>query len=108
MAGAGLDSLTHDARIRLALLELGTTFVKLGQMLSTRPDLVGVALADELSKLQDQTHADPPETVRATIQAELGQPVEEVFAEFDEQPLASASIAQAHRARLKTGRPVVL
>src|SRR5437867_2255498 len=72
--GAGLASLTHEARIRLVLMELGTTFVKLGQMLSTRPDIIGAALANELTKLQDQTHPDKPQTVRATVQAELGQP----------------------------------
>ena len=95
-------------RIRLALTELGPTFIKLGQVLSTRPDLVGVALADELQHLQEEAPADSPKTVRTTIAEELGQPVDELFAEFDEQPLASASIGQVHCARLPSGQPVVI
>src|SRR5689334_19608484 len=74
--GQRLGQLRYEERIRLALVELGTTFIKLGQMLSTRPDLVGPALADELSKLQSSTPPDPPEVVRRTIEAELGQPPE--------------------------------
>lgn len=95
-------------RIRLALTELGPTFIKLGQVLSTRPDLVGVALAEELQHLQQEAPADSPKVVRATIEKELGQPVDELFAEFDELPLASASIGQVHRARLQNGQPVVI
>lgn len=106
--GKGLGELTHETRIRLALTELGTTFVKLGQMLSTRADLIGPVLAKELTLLQDQTPADAPSVVRSTVEAELGQPIEELFTEFDDRPLASASIAQVHRARLKTGPAVVL
>lgn len=106
--GAGLAELTREARIRLALNELGTTFIKLGQLLSTRPDLIGSALSKELSALQDRVPADPAATARATIAAELAQPVEDLFAEFDDAPLASASIAQVHAARLKDGRPVVV
>jgi len=97
-----------ETRVRLALAELGPTFVKLGQVLSTRPDLVGVALADELTHLQTDVPADPPETVRATIEAELGRPVDELFDEFEDTPIASASIGQVHRARLKSGKPVVV
>jgi ubiquinone biosynthesis protein len=106
--GEGLAPLTQEARIRLVLTELGTTFIKLGQMLSTRADLIGPKLARELTLLQDSTPADPPNVVRATILAELGKPVEELFAEFDERPLASASIGQVHRARRRDGRAVVL
>ena len=95
-------------RIRLALTELGPTFIKLGQVLSTRPDLVGIELADELQHLQQDTPADSPKTVRATIEEELGQPVDELFAEFDDQPMASASIGQVHRARLPDGQQVVI
>ena len=82
----GGDAIARQAwetRVRLAMAELGPTFIKLGQVLSTRPDLVGVAMADELQKLQTQVPADPPEVVRATIERELGQPVDEVFDEFD-------------------------
>jgi ubiquinone biosynthesis protein len=97
-----------EARIRLALTELGPTFIKLGQILSTRADLVGSELACELQRLQTEVRADAPAVVRATIEAELGRGVEELFDEFDELPLASASIGQVHRAVLKTGEQVVV
>ena len=97
-----------ETRLRLAMAELGPTFIKLGQVLSTRPDLVGVALAEELQHLQADVPADRPAAVREMVQAELGRPVEELFAEFDEQPMASASIGQVHRARLKSGEHVVV
>jgi ubiquinone biosynthesis protein len=106
--GKALGELSHEMRIRLALTELGTTFVKLGQMLSTRADLIGHELAEELATLQDAAPADAPEVVRATIQAELGEPLGQVFADFEERPLASASIGQVHRARLPDGRAVVV
>jgi ubiquinone biosynthesis protein len=95
-------------RVRLALSDLGTTFIKFGQILSTRPDLVGPEMADELAKLQTSAPADSIETVRKTIAEELGKPPEELFAEFDPKPLASASIAQVHTARLHTGERVVV
>ena len=106
--GQGLSGLTHETRIRLALIELGTTFIKFGQMLSTRPDLVGSKLANELTALQASVPADPPAVVRATIEGELGRPVDEVFSRFDDQALASASIGQVHRARLHTGTEVAV
>jgi len=106
--GQHIPDLKFEERVRLAFTELGTTFMKLGQVLSTRPDLVGPDLARELAHLQAAAPADPPETVRATIQAELGQAPETLFAEFDNTPLASASIAQAHRARLHSGEEVVI
>ncbi len=95
-------------RVRLTLTELGTTFIKLGQVLSTRRDLVGHDLADELRRLQTGVPADPFEATRATVERELGRPVAELFAHFDETPLASASIAQVHRATLHDGRQVVV
>jgi ubiquinone biosynthesis protein len=99
---------SHEARVRLALTELGTTFIKFGQVLSTRPDIVSPAMADELSKLQTDTPPDPPDTVRETIIAELGKPPEELYAEFDPIPLASASIGQVHAGRLHDGRRIVV
>ena len=103
-----LTVLSHEARVRMALTDLGTTFIKLGQMLSTRRDLVGRALADELARLQADVPADPFDTTRATVEAELKKPVKELFARFDEEPVASGSIGQAHRARLPDGREVVV
>lgn len=106
--GERLGGLTKEARIRLALIELGTTFVKLGQMLSTREELAGPALAAELKQLQDGTPPDPPEVVRRIVEAELGRPPEVLFQEFEEAAFASASIAQVHRARLPDGRRVIV
>ena len=97
-----------ETRLRLAMAELGPTFIKLGQALSTRPDLVGVKLADELQQLQDNVPADSPELVRKLIQAELGRPVEQLFAEFEPKAMASASIGQVHRARLHSGEAVAV
>jgi len=107
----GGDSIARqpwETRVRLAAAELGPTFIKLGQFLSTRPDQIGVTLAEELQKLQTDVPADSPEVVRATIESELGRPVDDIFAEFDEKALASASIGQVHRARLVSGEAVVL
>jgi ubiquinone biosynthesis protein len=106
--GEALARLTREARIRLTLTELGPTFIKLGQLLSTRPDLIGKSLADELTLLQTSTPADPPEIVRKTVETELGQSLEELFAEFDLCPIASASIGQVHQARLRTGERIVV
>jgi ubiquinone biosynthesis protein len=106
--GQRIPDLKIEERVRLAFTELGTTFIKLGQVLSTRPDLVGPELARELSHLQADAPAEPPEVVRATIEAELGKPVSTLFAQFEDAPLASASIAQVHRARLHTGEEVVV
>ncbi|HVA47824.1 MAG TPA: AarF/ABC1/UbiB kinase family protein [Pirellulales bacterium] len=97
-----------EVRIRLALAELGPTFIKLGQILSTRADLVGVDLATELQHLQTSVRADPPDAVRATIESELGRNIEAVFAELSDEPIASASIGQVHLARLRNGQEVVV
>ena len=99
---------TPEARLRLAFSELGPTFIKLGQVLSTRPDLVGVTLANELQQLQTDVRADAAEMVRALVESELGQPLEQLFAEVDATPLASASIGQVHAARRSNGEPVVV
>lgn len=106
--GAAVARFSFATRVRLALTEGGPTFIKLGQVLSTRADLVGVDVANELQKLQADVPADSPEAVRAIVEAELGQPIDEIFAEFDDVALASASIGQVHRARLKTGEQVVV
>jgi ubiquinone biosynthesis protein len=106
--GAAIARLSWESRVRMAMAELGPTFIKLGQVLSTRPDLVGIAMAEELRNLQDNVPADPPEVVRRTIESELGRPIAELFAEFDDQALASASIGQVHCARLPSGEAVVV
>ena len=106
--GEQLMALSQEERIRLALTDLGTTFIKIGQILSTRSDLIGGALAEELSHLQADTPPDPPEVVQATIEAELGLPVKKLYAEFNHTALASASIGQVHAARLPTGEAVVV
>lgn len=106
--GQILAGLTTAARIRMAMTELGTTFIKLGQMLSTRADVVGVEIATELSELQANVPADSGDAARVIIVEDLGRPLEEVFAEFDDAPVAAASIAQVHNARLHSGEKVVI
>ncbi len=105
---ARLSEVSPEARIRLVLTELGTAFIKFGQVLSTRRDVIGPALADELSQLQSQVPADPFSDTKATIEAELGRPLVELFPEFDPIPLASASVGQVHKARLHDGRIVAV
>ncbi len=99
---------TRPVRLRLAFEELGTAFIKVGQLLSTRSDLLPPAYIAELSKLQDDTPPASYAQVAAVLEAELGAPPEKVFAEFDEKPLASASIGQVHAARLHSGEDVVV
>jgi ubiquinone biosynthesis protein len=101
-------ALSRAARFRLTLEELGPTFVKFGQALSVRADLLPADLINELVKLQDQTLPLPPGTVEAAIEEELGQPLTQLFAWFDHEPMASASIAQVHRATLPGGEAVVV
>jgi ubiquinone biosynthesis protein len=106
--GQTLTEVRREERIRLALSELGTTFIKLGQVLSTRPDLVGPEIAEELSHLQASSPADAPDVVRSRIEAELDAPLEDVFTEIDLEPIASGSIGQVHAARLPGGERVVV
>ncbi|MBU0807425.1 MULTISPECIES: ubiquinone biosynthesis regulatory protein kinase UbiB [Pseudomonas] len=101
-------NLSRGARLRLALEELGPIFIKFGQVLSTRRDLLPLDIADELAKLQDQVPPFDPAQSQALIEAQLGAKVSEVFARFDAQPLASASVAQVHGAQLKSGEEVVV
>jgi ubiquinone biosynthesis protein len=95
-------------RLRMALEELGPTFVKLGQVLSTRPDLLPPAYIAELTRLQDTVPPSPWEPVRAQLEAELGAPVGEIFATLDPEPIAAASLAQVHAATLPDGSEVVV
>jgi ubiquinone biosynthesis protein len=97
----GRHNRPRGERLRLALEGLGPVFVKLGQALSTRPDLIPEDIAVELAKLQDQVPPFPGEQARAIIERSLGKKVEELFADFDPVPMASASVAQVHTARLK-------
>ncbi len=99
---------TLFGRIVAALEDLGPTFVKLGQILSTRSDLIPQALCDELKSLQDSVGPITQEEARQCIEASLGCPIEEVFDDFDPAPLACASIAQVHTAFLKSGEKVVI
>jgi len=102
-----IERLTQPQRLRLALEELGPTFIKLGQLLSTRPDIIPKDYVFELKKLQDKVPSVPVDEIRKQIAQELGQPVEEILAEFSTEPLAAASIAQVHRGRLHGGEEVV-
>lgn len=90
-------------KLRVALEELGTTYIKLGQLLSTRPDLLPPAFTEELSLLQDRVAPMAFDEVKPLLEQELGKPLEEFFEKFDPIPVASASIAQVYRARLKPG-----
>jgi ubiquinone biosynthesis protein len=103
-----LEKLTRAERIRMALEELGPTYIKLGQVLSTRPDLVAVDLVNEFSKLQDKVPSFGFDAFTKTIEAELGRPHALIFEYLDPTPLASASIGQVHRARLHNGDDVVV
>ena len=95
-------------RLRLALEELGPIFIKFGQALSTRRDLLPADIADELAKLQDRVPPFPAREAREAIETALGKPVGDLFGTFDEAPLAAASVAQVHTATLKDGREVVV
>lgn len=100
--------LSRGARLRLALEELGPIFVKFGQAVSTRRDLLPNDIADELALLQDRVPPFPGSIAREMVEKAYGRSVNEVFASFDEQPLAAASIAQVHTAQLAEGKEVVV
>ncbi|MDA8225321.1 MAG: AarF/UbiB family protein [Betaproteobacteria bacterium] len=103
-----IDQLDAPVRFRLALEELGPTFIKLGQLLATRMDMLSPAWIAELEKLQSHVPPVPFELVEADVLAQLGRPIDEVFAEFEREPFAAASIAQVHRAKLLDGTRVVV
>ena len=103
-----LEKLSRAERVRMACEELGPTYIKLGQILSTRPDLVPVDFIKELSKLQDNVPSSPFSEVSKIIESELGAPPEDIFDFFEKAPLASASIGQVYRATLKDGEEVAV
>ena len=102
-----LERLSQPQRLRMAMEELGPTFIKLGQLLSTRPDVLDQEFIQEFSKLQDEVPAVTLEQIKTQIRRELGYPADELFAEFSDEPLAAASIAQVHRGKLRSGEEVV-
>jgi ubiquinone biosynthesis protein len=118
----GLDGLGHEPEpgedhsgspkraeaFRKRLVELGPAYIKLGQVLSTRPDLIPQSYIDELEQLQDDVDPLPLREVEQTIEAELGARLSKLFASFDEEPLGTASLGQVHAAELREGRPVVV
>ena len=91
--------MSDGERLRRALTELGTTWIKLGQMLSLRPDIVGDDVAVEPAKLQATVAPDPPGVAQALVERELGGSVTDHFRTFEPEPMASGSVAQVHRAR---------
>ncbi len=103
-----IEKFTRAERGRMALEELGPTFIKLGQLLSTRPDLVPLEYVQELAKLQDEVPPFSYEEVKEIVQAETGKFPEDLFLSFDQTPLAAGSIGQVHRALLKSGEEVVV
>lgn len=103
-----VDDLSRGERIKLAIEELGPTFIKLGQILSTRYDLVPDDISKELASLQDDVYEVPISEIKKIFKEEIGKEIEEVFESFKETPLAAASIGQAHTGVLKTGECVVI
>lgn len=95
-------------RLKLAFEELGPTFVKFGQLLSTRPDIIPENFVEEFTKLQDNVAPLPGEIIRKVIEAELGRPISEAYLDFSDYPIASASVGQVHAATLHSGEQVVI
>jgi ubiquinone biosynthesis protein len=99
---------TRPERLRLALEELGPTFIKFGQLLSTRPDIIPLDYVHELEHLQDQVRPEDPERIKAEVERELNGPLDQIFVSFDLTPLAAGSIAQVHRATTREGEVVAV
>jgi ubiquinone biosynthesis protein len=106
--GLLLSQYSQAERLRMALSQLGTTFIKFGQFMSTRDDLLDPPYIEELKKLQANTPPDPPDTVRAFLEEEFGQPVEQLYKTFDFEALGSASVGQVHAATLFDDTAVVV
>jgi ubiquinone biosynthesis protein len=106
--GQALAGVSTEARVRMAMTELGTTLIKLGQMLSTRADLIGPDMATELAQLQSNVPAESAQSSRQLIEKDLGATLEDLFASFDETPMAAASIAQVYGAVLPSGERVAV
>jgi len=100
--------MTRPVELRMMFEELGGTFVKLGQLLSLRPDLIPIEYCDELSKLQDDVEPIPYSEIEHVIKSELKKPVNQLFKSFEKKPIASASIGQVHAAKLKSGKKVAV
>ena len=102
------EHMTTAQRLRMALADLGTTFIKLGQVLSTRADLIPLDFVKELEQLQDKVPPFPLDEAMKIVSAQLNKPIADIFLSFSEQPIAAASIAQVHRATLLNGQPVAV
>jgi ubiquinone biosynthesis protein len=100
--------LTVYARVRLSLEALGPTFIKFGQVMSTRPDIIPADMISELQKLQEQVPPFPSDEAVSVLQQELGRPLEQLYARFDRQPIAAGSLAQVHRAWHFDGTPLAI
>ncbi|HEX3316460.1 MAG TPA: AarF/UbiB family protein [Solirubrobacteraceae bacterium] len=107
-SGSALGTPDFARRLRKVLEDSGGMFVKFGQIASTRTDLLPETLTSELANLQSDVRPVPPDALREQLETELGEPVEQAFDSFAEEPLAAASIGQTHRAKLKGGSPVVV
>lgn len=105
----GSDEEIDFTGLREAMEELGPAFIKLGQLLASRPDMIGPEIAEDLKKLRDNTPVTPFDQMREVVEGQLGKPLEEIYSDFDETPLGSASIGQVYKATLKeTGQQVAV